>query len=145
MRVANHRLVVVSGREAVKEFYATEEFNGRPDGFFYQVRTFSKRLGIVFCDGEFWNSQRKFATKVLRKMGMGRSNMIEHLEQEALSMVDHFQKLSRYGPVEMRHAFDIPVLNVLWAMLAGYRSESKAPAANGIAISDCWNPFQVRL
>lgn len=121
LRAANQRLVIVSGRRAIKEFYAMEEFNGRPDGFFYQIRTFGKRLGIVFCDGDFWSSQRKFSTKVLRKMGMGRSSMIQHMEEESLSMIDHFQKLSRYGTVEMRFAFDIPVLNALWALVAGYR------------------------
>lgn len=121
MRVANQTLVLVAGREAVKEFYATDAFNGRPDGFFYQVRTFNKRFGVVFSDGEYWSAQRKFSVKVLRQMGMGRSAMIEHLEEEAASMVDHFRKLSRVGTIEMRHAFDIPVLNILWAMLAGYR------------------------
>lgn len=121
LRVANQKLAIISGSEAIREFYATEEFNGRPDGFFYQIRTFGKRLGIVFCDGDYWNSQRKFAMKVLRKMGMGRSIMVKQLEEESISMIDHFQKLSRYGAVEMRFAFDIPVLNALWALVAGYR------------------------
>lgn len=96
--------------------------NGRPNGFFYRIRTFNKRLGVVFSDGEFWDIQRKFSLKILRQMGMGRANMIEQIEQECVEMVNFFTKKSTNGQlIEMQHAFDIPVLNILWALVAGYR------------------------
>lgn len=45
------RVLVVTtfGPEAVKEVLSREEFNGRPDGFFFRLRTFGKRLGNTIC------------------------------------------------------------------------------------------------
>lgn len=123
LRVGNNHVVIVSGRKAIKEVYSIEAFNGRPNGFFYRVRTFNQRLGLVFSDGDFWDSQRKFSVKILRQIGLGRSSMIEHIEREATDMLAHFRKISEGGDaiIEMQHAFDIPVLNILWALVAGYR------------------------
>lgn len=120
--IGSQHIVIVSGREAVREFYSTDAMNGRPNGFFYCIRTFNKRLGVVFTDGEAWNVQRNFSTKILRQMGMGRSNMIEHIEHESHRMVEHFRKKCDGGrTISMQHAFDIPVLNILWILIAGYR------------------------
>lgn len=115
--------MIISGREAIREFYNNDAMNGRPNGFFYCIRTFNKRLGVVFTDGESWNVQRNFSTKILRQMGMGRSNMIGHIEHESLQMIQHFrQKCNDGQPIlSMQHAFDIPVLNILWILIAGYR------------------------
>lgn len=122
IRIGRTPLVIISGKDAIREFYTIESFNGRPNGFFYRIRTFRKRLGVVFSDGDFWETQRKFSLKVLRQLGMGRANMIEHIEQECIKMVTFFTKKSANGQqIEMQHAFDIPVLNILWSLIAGYR------------------------
>lgn len=123
LRIGRDRLILIDGRDAIREFYNLSEFNGRPDGFFYRIRSFDKRLGIVFCDGQLWETQRKFSSKVLRQLGMGKNTMIAHIEREAAEMVNFFQKKSTCGEivVDMEHLFDVPVLNVLWAMLAGHR------------------------
>lgn len=127
LRVGRDRLIIVAGRDEVRQFYALDEFNGRPDGFFYRIRSFDQRLGVVFTDGRSWEQQRKFSLKTLRQLGMGRSNMVTHMEREAVEMVAHFRTLCGgmngmdARPVHMEHAFDVPTLNVMWALLAGHR------------------------
>lgn len=122
IRIGRTPLVIVSGRDAVREFYNMDSMIGRPNGFFYRIRSFNKRLGVVFNDGDAWDVQRKFSFKVLRQMGMGRANMIEHIEQECIEMVNYFKQKTENGQIlEMQHAFDIPVLNILWSLIAGYR------------------------
>lgn len=99
-----------------------DAMNGRPNGFFYRIRSFNQRLGVVFNDGESWDVQRKFSLRILRQMGMGRANMIEHIEQESVEMVEYLKRRSANDCIiEMQHAFDIPVLNILWTLVAGYR------------------------
>lgn len=99
-----------------------DALNDRPNGFFYRIRTFNKRLGVVFTDGDFWDVQRKFSLRILRQMGMGRANMIEHIERECSEMVEYLKRKSANNSIiEMQHAFDIPVLNILWTLVAGYR------------------------
>ncbi|CAD7080762.1 unnamed protein product [Hermetia illucens] len=121
-RIGRDKLVVVSGREAIKELYSREEFNGRPKGFFFRVRTFGKREGVVFTDGHDWETLKRFSLKAMKQLGNGRSGMIAHIEKEAAEMVEYFRsKADTELPVDMGHAFDVPVLNVMWALLAGYR------------------------
>lgn len=122
IRIGRTSLVIISGRDAIRDVYNTDAMNGRPCGFFYRIRTFNKRLGVVFSDGDVWDTQRRFSLKVLRQMGMGRANMTEHIEQECTEMVKFFKNKSANSQlIEMQHAFDIPVLNILWTLLAGYR------------------------
>ncbi|XP_031618139.1 methyl farnesoate epoxidase-like [Contarinia nasturtii] len=124
IRIGRTFFVIMSGRDAIRDAYNTDAMNGRPNGFFYRIRTFNKRLGVVFNDGDFWDTQRRFSLKILRQMGMGRANMNEHIEQECTEMVNFFKRKSANGQlIEMQHAFDIPVLNILWTLVAGYRFE----------------------
>lgn len=122
IRIGRTRLVIVSGRNAIREVYNNDAMNGRPRGFFYRIRTFDKSLGVVFSENEFWEIQRKFTIKALRQIGMSRSNMIERIEIECIEMVNIFRKKSENNQtIQMQHAFDIPVLNTLWTLVAGYR------------------------
>lgn len=121
-------MIIVSGRDAIREFYCNPAFDGRPDGFFFRMRSFDKRLGIVFSDGEFWEIQRKFSMKTLKTLGMGKMNMVEHIDREAHEMIEFYKKKSRDGSlIEMQGAFDISVLNIMWAFLSGKRLDLDDP------------------
>lgn len=122
LRLGKDRLIVVSGCEAIREFYNRTEFDGRPNGFFYRVRSFDQRLGLVFTDGEPWEIQRRFCMKTLKQLGFGRFSMVKRIEKEAEEMIEHFWlKNQRDGAIFMHNAFDICVLNVLWSLMAGRR------------------------
>lgn len=45
LRVGKDRQVVLCGFEAIKEMLSREEFDGRPQGLFYETRTWGKRRG----------------------------------------------------------------------------------------------------
>jgi methyl farnesoate epoxidase/farnesoate epoxidase len=122
LRLGNDKVIVVSGKEAIKEFYAKDEFDGRPDGFFFRVRSFDKRLGLVFVDGSFWETQRKFTVKTLKQLGMGRLGMVENVEREALALVDFVRaRILANQPIQAHNLFDVSVLNVMWTFVAGKR------------------------
>ena len=122
LRLGNDKIIIVSGKDAIKEFYSKDEFDGRPDGFFFRVRSFDKRLGIVFVDGHFWETQRKFTMKTLKQLGMGRLGMVENVEREASALLDYIKvKALENQPVEMHNIFDVSVLNVMWTFVAGKR------------------------
>jgi len=77
-------------------------------------------LGIVFTDGKRWASQRNFAVKHLRNFGFGKKDLEVVIEREATSLVNHI--LASDGKeMEMEmFTFAVPVLNVLWDMVAGH-------------------------
>ncbi|XP_065079380.1 methyl farnesoate epoxidase-like [Ochlerotatus camptorhynchus] len=122
LRLGRDRVVIVSGLESIREVYSKDEFDGRPDGFFFRMRSFDKRLGVVFTDGPNWDVQRRFSVKTLKSLGMGRTGMVNSLEKEAEEMIHHLRKLSRTQKViSMHNAFDISVLNSIWTLIAGKR------------------------
>lgn len=46
LKLGCQRIVSVSGYEAVRQVMLNEVFEGRPDGFFFRVRSFGERLGM---------------------------------------------------------------------------------------------------
>ena len=47
VKLGRDSIVIVSGYEAAKEVLLRDDFDGRPDGFFFRLRTFGKRLGKI--------------------------------------------------------------------------------------------------
>ncbi|CAH1107251.1 unnamed protein product [Psylliodes chrysocephalus] len=120
MKLGRNYVIGVFGANTIREVFTREDFDGRPDGFFFRLRTFGKRLGIVFSDGQFWQNQRKFSLQHLRSFGFGRKEMEEKIQEETRSLIEIF-KNKNSEPIFMHNAFDISVLNGLWAMMAGQR------------------------
>ncbi|XP_018325317.1 methyl farnesoate epoxidase-like [Agrilus planipennis] len=131
LRLGNMLLVSVSGSAAVKEVLTRDEFDGRPDGFLFRLRTFGERLGIALSDGEFWKGQRKFCMQYLRKFGLGRKDMELIVFEEARELVDCLRSKCAQ-PITINNTFDISVLNVLWALLAGERFSLDNPRLAGL-------------
>jgi methyl farnesoate epoxidase/farnesoate epoxidase len=77
----------------------------------------------VFIDGPLWQEQRRFCLQHLRKLGFGKRSMEAQIEVEAGDLVMTLQNKSNGGstPLQLHDAFDVCVLNSLWAMLAGHR------------------------
>ncbi|XP_070495476.1 methyl farnesoate epoxidase-like [Chironomus tepperi] len=117
-------VVIVSSKEAIKEVYSRDELNGRPDGFFFRIRTFEKRLGVVFTDGHFWENQRRFSATTLKHLGVGKFGMVKHIEHEAEELISELMKISETtDEFPMHSTFDISVLNLMWVLLKGERFE----------------------
>ncbi|XP_076171324.1 methyl farnesoate epoxidase isoform X2 [Ptiloglossa arizonensis] len=121
LKLGNQKVVVISTHDLVKKVLLQDEFNGRPDGFFFRVRSFGKRKGVLFSDGPTWSQCRRFTMRHLRTFGLGQSSMEKQLIVEAKSLVDYLHRASAKGPIPMHTAFDVAVLNSLWFMFAGHR------------------------
>ncbi|XP_029055473.1 methyl farnesoate epoxidase-like isoform X2 [Osmia bicornis bicornis] len=121
LKLGTQKVVVISTHDLVKKVLLQDEFNGRPDGFFFRVRAFGKKRGILFAEGPTWAQCRRFTMRHLRAFGFGQSIMEKQLIIEAESFVDYLRRASAKGPVPMHTAFDVAVLNSLWSMLAGHR------------------------
>lgn len=80
----------------------------------------STPLGIVFADGPSWNSTRRVALKYLKTFGYGTASM-EALITEECSELIKLRMQDAGEPIEMDHMFDIPVVNILWRIVAGKR------------------------
>lgn len=74
----------------------------------------------MFSDGKHWEKQRKFSLQKLKNFGMGRTEMETKIEEESRELVGLF-KTKCSQPILIHNTFDISVINVLWAMMAGER------------------------
>ncbi|KAK6627540.1 hypothetical protein RUM44_010018 [Polyplax serrata] len=123
LKVGKDRQVVCCGYDAIKEMLTKDDFDGRPQGPFYETRTWGIRRGLLLTDEEFWHEQRKFVLRHLREFGFGRRTMSGLVEDEASELVKYFKARVAEGNniLPMRDAFGVYVLNTLWSMLAGIR------------------------
>ncbi|KYM75653.1 hypothetical protein ALC53_13716 [Atta colombica] len=121
LKLGVQKIVVISTYDLVKKVLLQDEFNSRPDGFFFRLRSFGKRKGIVFTEGTQWVQTRRFTMRHLRTFGIGQSVMKEQLVLEAQNLIDYLQQMSESGAVTMHTAFDIAVINSLWFMIAGHK------------------------
>ncbi|KAI4500460.1 hypothetical protein M0802_004422 [Mischocyttarus mexicanus] len=123
LKLGRQKVVCISTYNLVKEALLRDEFNGRPESFFFTVRSFGKKKGVLFTEGRTWSQCRKFTMRHLRSFGFGQSMMATKLTTEVQYLVKNLQKQCKHGPVQMDNAFKVAVINVLWTMLTGCRFE----------------------
>ncbi|XP_034941922.1 methyl farnesoate epoxidase-like [Chelonus insularis] len=123
VKLGRQKIVIVSGNNLIKKVLMKQEFNGRPDGFFFRVRSFGKRKGILFTDGPSWYQTKRMTMKYLSNCGFGHELMDRCLKYEAEMLVSFFKDEIARGreSFSVEEAFNTAVLNTLWTMIAGYR------------------------
>ncbi|XP_023936785.2 farnesoate epoxidase [Bicyclus anynana] len=120
LRFGSTNVVVVSGKDMIREVSSREVFDGRPNGFFYLLRSFNKKLGLVFSDGATWTKTRRMVLKSLRVFGYGSRSMEANISEECNALID--MRMADAGvPVVVNHMFDVCIVNILWKLVAGKR------------------------
>lgn len=124
IKLFNDYVVLVSGKELIKKLCNQQELNGRPDTFFFRIRSMGKRFGIVFTDGPLWINQRRFSMKTLKSLGLGRLSQLVELEGTELVRSLMMKNGKRtFIQNDDTNIFDVSVLNVTWTILRGQRFE----------------------
>lgn len=120
LKLGNELVVVAMTQALVREVHWRSVFDGRPDNFFFRLRSMNQRLGITSTDGKFWSEQRYFVMKHLRLAGYGRKPMEEQIQIELNELLEVLD-----GKIDENKAFwpgellPPSVLNVLWTFIAG--------------------------
>ncbi|XP_075224985.1 methyl farnesoate epoxidase-like isoform X2 [Lycorma delicatula] len=116
------RLVIVSGYKMICEVLNKEEFEGRPDGFFFRLHAFGQKLGVAFIDGPIGQDQRRFSLQNLKSFGFGRSAMEQRIILETSELVSGLKiKCKDEKSLRTDCMFGTSILNTIWTMLAGQR------------------------
>lgn len=136
--------VSVCGYEAVVEALHNEDLNGRPDSAARRERTFGKRLGLMFIDGDFFREQRRFTLRHLRDLGFGRTSAEDMIQDEIREVIRVIVDQSSSDPnrvVDFKNGiFNRSVLNILWALIGGERfNRDDARLTNLLNMVDFFN------
>lgn len=113
--------VVVSGWEAVTEAMHNKDLNGRPKMPFLlsDFGNTGDLKGVMFANGEMWQTQRRFTLHNFRNLGFGKRSHEDHI----LSEVDELVKslVIEKGPIDIQANLAVASINIIWAILAGSR------------------------
>ncbi|XP_065208483.1 methyl farnesoate epoxidase-like isoform X2 [Planococcus citri] len=121
LKLGMNKVIVVSGYEAVQQAMFKTDFQGRPDGFCFRLRTMGQRLGLVFVDGSFMKEQRRFCLSQLRLFGWDKTQMNDIVVKEGAELVNLIKNECQRGPIQAEHLFDVSTLNTIWTMIASTR------------------------
>jgi len=115
---------VVNDFQLCKDLFEREEFSGRPRDKFLLKHRFNHPvpLGIIHTEGLHWSTQRRFSLKTLKDFGFGRKSIEESIHFEVDEMID--STFSQTCDIHLRNDFNIPIINVLWQMVANKRFSS---------------------
>ncbi|CAH1778967.1 unnamed protein product, partial [Owenia fusiformis] len=116
IKLGTQQAVVMHNINDVKEAYAKEIFNDRPDG----VRLGFK--GILGNDGQQWKEQRRFALHTLRDFGLGKNRMEAVIQSE----LDYFvTEISRHNgdPFDPTDLVSNVTANIISYLVFGHRFE----------------------
>jgi len=119
-------LIHLSTFEDIKEACKMPEFSGRAVLYTLLVRSYMKKMGIIFNDGGVWSEQRRFALHHLRNLGFGKSSM-EHGILSEFDFMRQEMELKAGQPVKVNTLFNVAVLNVLWRLVASSRLNPADP------------------
>ena len=78
----------------------------------------------MFAEGKFWHDQRTFVVNHLKDMGFGRTNIESQMLAEVQDFLGEIHRRAKSNPcgvVEFSSLFNVSVVNILWAMVAGER------------------------
>ena len=84
--------------------------------------------GIIFADGQEWTDTRRFALKHLKDFGFGRAGLEGVIQGEVEELVT-LLAATKGKDFKMETVFGIPVINILWTIVAGTRFQSGDPEA----------------
>ena len=76
--------------------------------------------GLIFGNGATWVDQRRFSLHALKNLGFGKSAMEETIEQEVGELCC-FLEQDKLKAIDVRHKYNIAVLNTLWRIVSSER------------------------
>eukprot|EP00092_Neocalanus_flemingeri_P034518 GFUD01037533.1.p1 GENE.GFUD01037533.1~~GFUD01037533.1.p1 ORF type:complete len:516 (+),score=112.45 GFUD01037533.1:99-1550(+) len=113
--------------ELAKTLFDKAEFSGRkatPTQLLH--RYFNKTpQGILFTQNEQWSTNRRFSLKTLKDFGFGKKSIEDSIHFEVEELSETF--LSAKGDNLIGTDFNVPIINILWQMVADSRFTPQDP------------------
>ncbi|XP_068240649.1 cytochrome P450 2L1-like isoform X2 [Palaemon carinicauda] len=83
-------------------------------------------LGISGSNGDIWHTNRRFILRHLRDLGMGKSRMVEAVQEQAEILVRALkEQAGKEAPIA--EALNYVIMNIIWKMSANKHFEMTSP------------------
>jgi len=125
--IHHFRTIVISDHKLLKELFTNTNSTGRVQNAILTL--FGKNRGVVNSQGPVWEEQRRFTVRKLRDMGLHRSSIENIMLEELKSLLNLFERYAHKKEVlpDEKMMFTGAVVNSLWSLVAGDRSEWDGP------------------
>ena len=126
---------VINDLKLARELFEKEEFTGRPRDQWGEKFKVVKGVmrGIVHTEGHNWVKQRRFGLKTLRDLGFGNRSVEQIINEEIDEICTKLSRSSERGEEHLLGSdFNIPLINVLWQLVAGYRFDQQEPEGRDV-------------
>ncbi|XP_054724534.1 cytochrome P450 18a1-like [Uloborus diversus] len=124
VRLGGIDVVILTDYNSIKEAFASDAFMGRPTDSPFEFSEGSIRTG-AFTDMA-WRDQRRFALRMLRDLGFGKTKMEEHLKDEILELLERMDQLEG-SPTKMSDILAPSMSNNIASLLFGRRLKYNDP------------------
>jgi len=114
-------IFIINDFDMARDLFGRDEFSGRRVSKFQLAHRFfsPKAQGIINTQGNHWATQRRFALKTLKDFGFGKQSLEGAINIEVDEIIELF--LSSEGDALMTQDFNVPIINILWQLVAGTR------------------------
>ena len=121
VKLGRLQINMINDFHLAKELFEKEEFSGRHlDQLVVESRFWNNiPRGIFFTEGSHWSVQRRFSPKTLKDFDFGRKSIKGSIHFEVDEMIENF--FSSNDDILLGSEFNIPIINILWQMVANKR------------------------
>ncbi|XP_021961918.1 farnesoate epoxidase [Folsomia candida] len=131
LKIGSKRTVILTSKEAMQTILTNEATLARDFSGMFADRSFNKKIGIAFSEGELWDKLRPWAFKTLREFGFGKSSDMEHFIQDSsqrlFGTIDDKIGTGKSCDVDVELIFNNPILSIMWQMVVGRISPEDEP------------------
>ncbi|KAF7271345.1 hypothetical protein GWI33_015772 [Rhynchophorus ferrugineus] len=117
LKLGSEYVIAVCSYASVRKILTSEEYEGRPDNFFFRLRSMGTRKGITGTDGELWKEQRAFLVSHLKQLGFGKDNVEQMVKDEIRDIITRMEH--NLNNVNIAEVLAPSVLNILWYLTSG--------------------------
>ena len=82
--------------------------------------------GLIVSSGEPWLHQRRFTLRALKDFGFGKASM-ENMISAEVAQFSELLRTFQGRPVDLTDKFALPLINILWRLVAGEQFEYGSP------------------
>ncbi|VDM95065.1 unnamed protein product [Thelazia callipaeda] len=115
-------MIIVSDVETMREYFVrnAEHFSNRWPNYASHFFLGGEN-GVIHIDGEKWKQQRRFALRVFRDFGVGRTIIEERIMKEVDFLINYLEEKCTEQEIDLNSMHAICVGNIITSILFGYR------------------------
>lgn len=122
-RMGTQLMVFINDYKLVKETFSRVEFTNRPDWETFKFFE-DPAIGIGSSSGALWHRNRRFTLRQLRDLGMGKSRLVEVVQQQTLKLRESLS-INAGTPGRIPHQLFVTIINVIWQMVASRQFDAE--------------------